>query len=38
METLIQSVISDSSMTKSFTGLGILKLINEGKLSLDDDI
>ncbi|HOA81436.1 MAG TPA: serine hydrolase domain-containing protein, partial [Defluviitaleaceae bacterium] len=26
------------SMTKSFTGLGILKLINEGKLSLDDDI
>jgi len=26
------------SMTKSFTGLGILKLVDEGKINLDDDI
>jgi len=33
-----KSLYQLGSMSKSFTGLGILKLVNEGKLSLNDDI
>lgn len=33
-----RSLYQLGSMTKSFTGLGILKLVNEGKISLNDDI
>lgn len=33
-----KSLYQIGSMTKSFTGLGILKLVNEGKLNLNDDI
>jgi CubicO group peptidase (beta-lactamase class C family) len=33
-----KSLFQIGSMTKSFTGLGILKLVNEGKTSLEDDI
>lgn len=33
-----RSLFQIGSMTKSFTGLGILKLVNEGKISLDADI
>lgn len=33
-----KSLYQIGSMSKSFTGLGILKLVNEGKIGLDDDI
>jgi len=33
-----KSLFQIGSMTKSFTGLGILKLISEGRIRLDDNI
>lgn len=33
-----KSLFQIGSMSKSFTGLGILKLVNEGKIGLNDDI